>query len=116
MGPTVSESRTFDNMVRAVVTNSALFQMPGGDAGFAVAVEGGNQGWTYDPDPRFLNGAIWGTTAVSGGGDRSRYAVTSEIRLPVIESLTATGSGRYDSLQVADGDVTNPPHSVSTEN
>lgn len=115
MGPTVSESRTFDNMVRAVVTNSALFQMPGGDAGFAVAVEGGNQGWTYDPDPRFLNGEIWGTTAVSGGGDRSRYAVTSEIRLPVIESLTATVSGRYDSFKVADEDVSKPTYSVGLE-
>ena len=115
MGETVSESRTFDNMVRGVLTNSALFQLPGGDAGFAIAVEGGNQGWTYDPDPRFLNGEIWGTTAVSGGGDRSRYAVTSEVRLPVIESLTATVSGRYDSFKVADEDVSKPTYSVGLE-
>src|SRR3546814_15454564 len=63
MGPTESESRTFDNMVRAVVTNSALFQMPGGAAGLAVAVEGGTQGWTSYPDTRFLNGQRGGTRA-----------------------------------------------------
>ena len=115
MGETVSKSRTFDNMVRGVVTNSALFSLPGGDAGFAVAVEGGNQGWEYNPDPRFLNGEIWGTTAVSGGGDRSRYAVTSELRLPVVDMLTATVSGRYDSYKVADEDVSKPTYSVGLE-
>ncbi|HYG26691.1 MAG TPA: TonB-dependent receptor, partial [Caulobacteraceae bacterium] len=115
MGETVSESRTFENMVRGVVTNSALFQLPGGDAGFALAVEGGNQGWEYNPDPRLLNGEIWGTTAVSGGGDRSRYAVTSELRLPVVDMLTATLSGRYDSFKVSDEDVSKPTYSVGLE-
>jgi outer membrane receptor protein involved in Fe transport len=115
MGETVSNSRTYDNMVRGVLTNSALFQMPGGDAGFAIAVEGGNQGWRYDPDPRLLNGEIWGTTAVSGGGDRSRYAVTSEVRLPLMDMLTATVSGRYDSYHVADEDVSKPTYSVGLE-
>jgi outer membrane receptor protein involved in Fe transport len=115
MGETVSKSRTFDNMVRGVVTNSALFSLPGGDAGFAVAVEGGNQGWEYNPDPRFLNGEIWGTTAVSGGGDRSRYAVTSELRMPLMDMLTVTASGRYDSFKVADEDVSKPTYSVGIE-
>jgi hypothetical protein len=44
---TNSRSRTYDNMLRAQLTNGSLFKLPGGDAGVAFAVEGGSQGWNY---------------------------------------------------------------------
>jgi hypothetical protein len=100
-GYTDSRSKTYDNMLRAQITTGSLFSLPGGDAGLAVAVETGTQGWEYNPDPRLLNGEVWGTTAVSGIGSRSRYAVTSELRLPVWDALTVSLSGRYDSYKVA---------------
>jgi iron complex outermembrane receptor protein len=115
MGKTVSRSSTFDNMIRAQFTNGSLFSLPGGDAGAAIAVEAGTQGWTYTPDPRLLNGEIWGTTAVSGGGKRSRYAMTGELRLPVLEPLTITASARYDGFRAAGREISKPTYALGVE-
>lgn len=115
MDKTTSRSRTYDNLFRAQFTNSALFPMKGGDAGAAIAVEAGTEGWRYNPDPRLLNGEIWGTTAVSGGGDRSRYALTGELRLPVLDSLTVSASGRYDGFRAAGNEISKPTYSLGVE-
>lgn len=120
-GYTNTKSKTWDNMLRAQVTNSALFSLPGGDAGLAVVVEAGNQGWDYSPDPRLipdpttLESQVWGTTSVSGAGHRSRYAVTSELRLPIWEPLTVTVSGRYDSFDAYGKTVDKPTYSLGLE-
>lgn len=115
MGKTVSRSRTYDNLFRAMFTNTALFSLPGGDAGFAVGGEAGTEGWNYNPDPRLLNGDIWGTTAVSGGGKRSRYALVSELRLPVFDPLTISASARYDGYRAKGYEFTKPTYSVALE-
>ncbi|MFN3702661.1 TonB-dependent receptor plug domain-containing protein [Thermomonas sp.] len=115
MGKTTSRSRTYDNLLRAQFTNSALFSMKGGDAGAAIAIEAGTEGWRYNPDPLLLNGKIWGTTSVSGGGDRSRYALTGEIRLPVLETLTIAASGRYDGFRAAGKEISKPTYSLGIE-
>ena len=115
MGKTVSQSTTFDNMIRAQFTNGSLFSLPGGDAGAAIAVEAGTQGWSYVPDPRLLNGEIWGTTAVSGGGKRSRYAMTGELRLPVLDPLTITASARYDGFRAAGREISKPTYALGIE-
>jgi outer membrane receptor protein involved in Fe transport len=39
-----------------------------------------------------------GLTAVAGNGKRDRYAVTTELRLPVLDQLTLSLSGRYDKF------------------
>lgn len=120
-GFTNTKSKTWDNMLRAQVTNSALFSLPGGDAGLAVVLEAGNQGWDYSPDPRLipdpvtLESEVWGTTSVSGAGHRSRYAVTSELRLPVWEPLTVTLSGRYDAFDAYGHKVDKPTYSLGLE-
>jgi hypothetical protein len=36
------------------VTNGSLFSLPGGDAGLAVVLEGGSEGWDYSPDQAFV--------------------------------------------------------------
>jgi outer membrane receptor protein involved in Fe transport len=118
---THSRSKTYDNMLRAQVTNSSLFSLPGGDAGLALAVETGTQGWTYTPDARLvpdpvtLESEIWGTTAVSGDGSRSRYAVLGELRLPVFAPLTINLSGRYDSYKVSGDKISKPTYNVGLE-
>jgi len=114
-GYTDSVSETNDNTFRAQVTNASLFGLPGGDAGLAFALEGGRQGWDYAPDPRLLDGSIWGTTSVQGGGSRSRYAATAELRLPVVDMLTATLSGRYDAFKVEDETIDKPTYSLGLE-
>lgn len=115
MGKTSSRSRTYDNMLRAQFTNGALFSLPGGDAGAAIALEAGTQGWSYTPDDLLLNGDVWGTKAVSGGGSRSRYALTGELRLPLLESLTVSASGRYDGFRAAGREISKPTYALGLE-
>jgi len=104
-GYTYNQSKTWQNLGRFQITNGSLFTLPGGDAGFAVVAEAGSEGWDYRPDERLMDGSVWGTTSVAGNGHRSNYAVTSELRLPLIDSLTVTGSGRYDAYKIADNTV-----------
>ena len=114
-GYTTSEARTWDNLLRAQFTNGALFSLPGGDAGFAVVAEVGNEGWEYNPDQRLLDGGVWGTTSVNGDGHRSRYAVTSELRMPLLEQLTVTASARYDAFDLDGNTTDSPTYSLGVE-
>lgn len=114
-GRTDNYSKTWDNMLRGQVTNSSLFALPGGDAGVAVVLEGGNQGWDISPDPQFAAGDIWGASATPGAGHRSRYAATTEFRLPVLSQLTFDLSGRYDSYKVAGKDVSHGTYNLGIE-
>ncbi|EIL95853.1 MAG: TonB-dependent receptor [Pusillimonas sp.] len=114
-GYTDTRAKTWDNMLRGQLTNASLFSLPGGDAGVAVVLEGGNQGWAYVPDPRLLDGQIWGTTDVQGAGHRSRYAVTTEFRLPLLSQLTADVSGRYDNYKVGGQNVNHGTYNLGIE-
>jgi outer membrane receptor protein involved in Fe transport len=98
-GHTNSESKTENTLGRFQLTNASLFSLPGGDAGLALAAEAGRETWEYKPDPLLLNGGIWGTTSVDGAGERDRYAVTGELRLPIFDMVTASVSGRYDDFR-----------------
>jgi len=106
-GFTNSQSQTSDTLARIQLTNTSLFALPAGEVGFAAAFEGGRQTWEYQADPRLLNGGIWGTTATDGAGKRNRYAVTSEVRVPVFSILTASVSGRFDEFRPAGADSIN---------
>lgn len=110
-----SRGKTWDNMLRGQLTNASLFSLPGGDAGIAIVVEGGNQGWDYTPDPRFMNGDIWGWTDIQGAGHRSRYAATTELRLPLLSQMTLDVSGRYDSYKVSGRDVSHGTYNLGLE-
>jgi outer membrane receptor protein involved in Fe transport len=114
-GYTTTHAKTWDNMLRGQLTNTSLFSLPGGDAGMAVVLEGGNQGWDYTPDPRLLDGTVWGTTDVQGSGHRSRYAATAEFNMPLFSMLTLDASGRYDSYKVLDKDVSHGTYNVALE-
>jgi outer membrane receptor protein involved in Fe transport len=114
-GYAYSESRTWQNLGRVQLTNASLFSLPGGDAGFAVVAEAGSEGWDYTPDPGLMDGSVWGTTAVSGAGHRSNHALTSELRLPLLDSLTVTGSGRYDAFKIQDSTVDKATYSIGVE-
>ncbi|MEP6546419.1 MAG: TonB-dependent receptor [Gammaproteobacteria bacterium] len=104
-GYATSYSKTEDSLARAQLTNSSLFALPGGNAGIALLVEGGAQGWDYEPDPRFLDGETYLFTATAGSGHRSRYASTVELRLPVVNMVTIDASTRYDDYRVSGENV-----------
>jgi outer membrane receptor protein involved in Fe transport len=114
-GYTTTNAKTWDNMIRGQITNASLFVLPGGDAGLAVVAEGGNQGWSYVPDPRLLDGDIWGRSDVQGAGHRTRYAVTSELRLPLLSQFTMDIAGRYDDYKVGSNDVNHGTFNVGLE-
>ncbi|HEX7814433.1 TonB-dependent receptor domain-containing protein [Dyella sp.] len=124
-GYSTSRAKTWDNMLRAQVTNSSLFSLPGGDAGLAVVVEGGNEGWDSSPDPRLLQSVtlpdgqqgsyFWGTSAVPGAGHRSRYAATTEFRAPVLEMLTFDVSGRFDHYSIDNNDLHHATYNIGVE-
>jgi iron complex outermembrane recepter protein len=110
-----SYSQTEDSLLRGQLTNARLFPLPGGHAGIALVVEGGDQGWKYNPDPRFLSGEAFNYTATAGSGHRSRYAVTTEVRLPVLKMLTFDASGRYDNYRVAGANVSKATYNLGLE-
>ena len=114
-GFTESYAKTWDNMLRTQVTNASLFSLPGGDAGIAAVIEGGNQGWNYSPDARTLSGETYEVTDVAGAGHRSRYAGTVEFNAPLFKMLTADLSGRYDGYNVAGGSIGHATYNLGLE-
>ena len=102
----VTKASSNSNWARALVANGHLFPLPGGDAGIALAVEGGREGWRYTPDPGYAEQIYYyDLTDVSGDGSRNNAALMGETRLPVLQFLTLSGSARYDRFFV---------HSVKT--
>ncbi len=114
-GFTHSYSRTEESLLRAQLTNPTLFALPGGNAGLAVVLEGGGQGWVYAPDSAYLNGAAFGQSATSGSGHRTRTAATTELRLPVLSLLTLTASGRFDDYHVGGSRVSDTTFNLGLE-
>jgi iron complex outermembrane recepter protein len=114
-GYVTSYSYTEESLFRAQVTSASLFSLPGGDAGIAAVVEGGRQGWDYAPDPLYATGETYLFTSTAGTGHRTRYAGTVELRLPVLPSLTLTGSGRYDAYKVSEGTVDKATYNFGVE-
>lgn len=89
-------AKAWVNNTRATVSNSSLFSLPGGDAGFAAIVEGGDEAWYEPANPVDVAGNDYGHTATSGGGRRDHYASAAELNLPLFADLTLDLSGRYD--------------------
>ena len=114
-GYTSTHSKTWQNVGQVTLTNASLFRTSGGDAGVAFLLEGGNEGWDYAPDPRLLSGDVWGSSAVQGAGHRSRYAMASEWRVPLLPQLTLSASARYDAFNVAGKTVSKPTYNVGLE-
>ncbi|WP_430391717.1 TonB-dependent receptor domain-containing protein [Dyella sp. 20L07] len=124
-GYSTSHAKTWDNLLRGQLTDGSLFSLPGGDAGVAFVVEGGNEGWDSTPDPRLLQTVtlpdgqtgdyFWGTSAVPGAGHRSRYAGTAELRLPLLQQLTMDISGRYDGYAIDGNNLHHGTYNIGLE-
>jgi outer membrane receptor protein involved in Fe transport len=110
-----SYSYTEESMARAQVTNTDLFELPGGKAGMALQIEGGDQGWNYAPDPGYFNNQIFGVTSAAGSGHRSRYAGTAEFQMPILETLKADVSGRFDDYRLQGQNVDKATYNLGLE-
>jgi outer membrane receptor protein involved in Fe transport len=93
-------ARSYLNQAQFVVSGD-LWEGWAGPIGFAGVLEAARQGYKLTPDPKTLNPDPdgWYTpfgNIEQGGGDRTRYAVGAELRVPLPESLTTTLATRYD--------------------
>ncbi|GLQ50873.1 TonB-dependent receptor [Dyella flava] len=96
-------SNTWINDTRATLSNASLFGLPGGDAGFAALIEGGNEAWYEPVNPLFTQGAVFDHAASGGGGQRAHAATSFELNLPLLKPLTLDLSGRYDHYALNEG-------------
>lgn len=83
------------------VTNASLFDLPGGAAGIAATAEVGTQGYDLNTDPKATGDSFyyWGWKDQNGHGDRNRWALASELRMPVLDTLNLSLAGRYDQYR-----------------
>jgi outer membrane receptor protein involved in Fe transport len=83
------------------VMSGDLFDLPAGTVRMAAVAEAGRETFELRPDVRTTpdyagNERIFNWTAVTGGGERDRYAVGIEFNVPILASLTGSLAGRYD--------------------
>ncbi|MGY0506040.1 TonB-dependent receptor plug domain-containing protein [Luteimonas sp. e5] len=86
------------------LTQAELFQLPGGGAGFAATAEVGHQSYDLKPDPLATQYHYYSWKDSDGQGSRSRWALASELRMPVLERLDLSVAGRYDQYRFAGRD------------
>lgn len=121
-GNITSHSLTYDESTRGQLTNASLFSLPGGKAALALALEWGKSDWEYNPAPELSTGGpdgtgdVWGLTSVGASkGDRTRYAGTTELRLPVLKQITVDASARYDSFTSSGHTISKPTYALAVE-
>lgn len=81
------------------LTNGSLFTLPGGDAGFAAAVEVGQQAYALNPDPLATGYYYYSWKDSDGKGSRNRWATAAELRMPLHETVNLSVAGRYDQYR-----------------
>lgn len=112
----VNDGNAESTTANFVVTGD-LFEMPAGAVGFAGVAEWGRQAVDLRSDPRTLftrpldNQTIYNLSS-SGRtvGERDRYALGAEFRIPLLESLTGNLAARYDKYD----DITQVDDAVTT--
>ena len=115
-GFAVTDSGTREFTLRAQLTNSAAFHLQGGDVGVALVGEFGSEGWSYHPDRGILDGQFLGYTSVGdSSAQRTREAVTGEIRVPLSRVTTVDASARFDRYSFGSTTFQKPTYSLGIE-
>jgi iron complex outermembrane recepter protein len=82
--------------------NGELFNLPAGPVRLAAVTEFGSQGFSNTPDPQINQGVFYNNSDAEGAsGSRKRYALGSELNIPLLKQLVATVAGRYDDYNFA---------------
>ncbi|MBW8366576.1 MAG: TonB-dependent receptor, partial [Arenimonas sp.] len=112
----VNEGEATSKTVNFVISGD-LFELPAGPVGFAGVMEWGQQGTELNSDPRTLPSRPRDSQTIynlnSSGrtvGERDRYAVGTEFRVPLLDSLSMNIAGRYDKYS----DITEVDDAVTT--
>ena len=98
----INEGKTGSSTLNFNISGD-LFELPAGSVGFAAVLEGGRQSTDLQSDPRTnplrpVDGQTIYNLSSSGRtvGERDRYALGAEFRVPIFSTLTAQIAGRYD--------------------
>lgn len=84
----------------SATANGEVLQLPAGPLRAAVLAEVGSQGFENKADPRLGQGLFYSTSEVANvSGDRTRWALGTELNAPLSREITATLAGRYDSYK-----------------
>ncbi|MBK7143914.1 MAG: TonB-dependent receptor [Xanthomonadales bacterium] len=97
------------------LTQAELFELPGGASGFATTAEFGHQSYDLQPDPLATQYHYYSWKDSDGQGGRNRWALASELRMPVLESLNLSLAGRYDQYRFDGRAVGKPTWSTGVE-
>lgn len=95
-GMIASKSKTSTEHLNLQVTNTELFTLPAGSVGVAGIAQIGQQKWSNPAQPELLAGEFYGRSGTSGAGTRNVWSLAGEVRVPVLSTLTADVSARYD--------------------
>jgi outer membrane receptor protein involved in Fe transport len=93
---TTYRPRSRNDAATLTLRNPALFGLRGGDAGIALTAEAGEQAYALHPDPLATQSYYYSWRDADGAGQRRRWALAAELRLPLLEQLTVDGAARYD--------------------
>jgi outer membrane receptor protein involved in Fe transport len=95
---TVYRPSSWTSNLQATLTNGELFQLPAGPVGVAVVAEYGKQGYNLNPDPLALTDYYYSWKDSDGKGKRSHAAIGGEVRVPVLDFVSLSGAGRFDTF------------------
>ncbi|MBN8885065.1 MAG: TonB-dependent receptor [Rudaea sp.] len=104
-----------NDQLRAQLTQTSLFTLPGGDAGLAVVAEDGFESWKYLPGELLSSYQIGDYAAIPSDGRRDRYAAAAELNLPLHKVLTLDLAARYDSYDAQGAHFSHPTYSIGLE-
>jgi outer membrane receptor protein involved in Fe transport len=107
------KSRT--DTLSLTLTNTELFSMPAGDAGFAATLEAGNQSYDLAPDPLATQYYYYSWRDSDGSGSRDRWAAAGELRLPVFSTFNVSVAARYDQYRYGGNSIDKPTYSTGFE-
>ncbi|BAV95889.1 TonB-dependent receptor [Lysobacter enzymogenes] len=112
---TVYQPKSRTDTLSLTFTNTELFQMPAGAAGFAGTVEAGNQSYNLRPDPLATQYYYYSWRDSDGHGSRDRWAAAGELRLPLFERLNLSVAGRYDQYRYSGSSIDKFTYSAGLE-
>lgn len=112
---TTYNPRSRTDTLSFTLTNTELFEMPAGAAGFAGTVEVGDQSYDLNPDPLATQYYYYSWRDSDGHGSRDRWASAGELRLPLLETLNASVAGRYDQYRYGGNSIDKFTHSLGLE-
>ena len=74
-----------------------LFELGGRPVGFVTGFEYRDDRLTFELDAQSVAGNVFGSAGSNSGGERASYGVYFESLVPILETLSLTLAGRYDS-------------------